>query len=109
MCKGSISGCAAINTSDGRFITTNASANLFIVFPDEGGRGAANIKRWQLGNCQSPAEDSQLIYCRVLWETTYGFITPLPASWASVSVCELDVISVHISCIFVRLPSITSS
>jgi len=53
--------------------------------------------------------EASLHYCRVSWETTYGFITPLPVSYSAVSVCELGVMSVQTSRILVCLPLITSS
>jgi hypothetical protein len=53
--------------------------------------------------------EHSLHYCRVSWETTYGFITPLPVSYSAVSVCELGVMSVQTSRIFVCLPLTTPS
>src|SRR6266542_2685067 len=109
MCEGLTSGCAAFNANDTKFIATRANASLFIFYLPKRGLAAAACKSWRLGNSQPQSKDSQLIYCRVLWDTTYGFITPLPMSCDSVSVWELGVMSVQISCIFVRLPLITSS
>src|SRR5437762_4609864 len=106
MCEGLISGCAACNASDTRSSATNASNSLFMFYLTNGAQAPRHVN---LGDSECSSKDSQLIHCRVLWETTYGFIMPLPASCASVKVCELGVMSVHRSCTFVRLPLITSS
>src|SRR6266498_1548034 len=109
MCEGLISGCAAFNANNAKFIATRANVSLFISYylTEVSRRTHANLG--ELGNSQLSSKDSQLIYCRVLRDTTYGFITPLPISCDSVNVCELGVMSVQISCILVRLPLITSS
>src|SRR4030095_1138681 len=109
MCEGLISGCAAFNAKDAKCIATRANASLFISYLPNGGYPPQHANLGELDNSQPSSKDSQLIYCRVLWETTNGFITPLPISCDSVSVCELGVMSVQISCIFVRSPLIASS
>src|SRR6266487_6796725 len=106
MCDGLISGCAAFNANDARCSAMTASDGLFIFYLTNGAESPRHVNS---GDSQPASKDSQLFHCRVLWETTYGFITPFPMSCDSVNVCELGVMSVQRSCTFVRLPLITSS
>src|SRR5947199_3080298 len=106
MCEGLISGCAAINANEARYSATTATTASDSLFMFQLTNRAETPRHVNLGDSQTASKDSQLNHCRVLRETTYGFITPLPMSCASVSVCELGVMSVQMSCTFVRLPSI---
>src|SRR6266487_5906213 len=100
MCEGLISGCVAFNATDAKINATSVSNSLFISCLTNGAEPQCTDVG-KPGNSQRFSNDSQLIYRRVLWDTTYGFITPLPMSCDSVSVWELGVMSVQTSCIFV--------
>src|SRR5437868_5330053 len=98
MCEGLISVCSAFNTNEARCSATTATTTSDSLFIFHLTNRAEAPRHVNLGDSQPASKDSQLNHCRVLRETTYGFITPLPMSCASVSVCELGVMSVQMSC-----------